>query len=92
SLEYIGLSLSTAILGVVSVVYFATIHQLLARKHQAISTLILTLITATNIVLLIITTGNLNSPYYSLWLLAIVAAGIFGNRGTYAVLGITLAY
>ena len=40
-----GLSLTTAILGAVGAVYYVTIHQLLARKYLALSTLILTAIT-----------------------------------------------
>ena len=85
-------SLSIAILSVAGVVYYLTLHQVLAKKRRALSTLILTVITAANFVLVIATTGGLDSPFYSLWLLAIVVAGIFGTVETIAVLGVTLAY
>src|SRR6266550_3333607 len=87
-----GVSLTAAILGFAGVVYFSTLHHALSRKHQALSTLILTVISATNIVLVIASTGGLDSPYYSLWLLAIVVAGIFGLAEILTVLGVTIGY
>jgi PAS domain S-box-containing protein len=92
SLQDTSVSLTAAILGVVGVVYFATVHQVLARKRQALSTLIFTVITACNVILVIASTGGLDSPFYSLWLLAIVVAGIFGTAETVGVLSLTLAY
>lgn len=74
-----GVSLTAAFMGVVVVVYFATIHQFLSRTRQSLSTLILSVLTAINFLLVIAQTGGLDSPYYSLWLLAIVATGIFGT-------------
>ncbi|MDB5178877.1 MAG: hypothetical protein JWN01_820 [Patescibacteria group bacterium] len=87
-----GLSLAAAIMGAIGAVYYLTLHQILSRQRLALSTLILTLITALNLALVITTTGGLDSPYYSLWLLAIVAAGIFGLAETLTVLGLTVAY
>jgi PAS domain S-box-containing protein len=92
TLADVNISLTAAILGTAGVIYFLTIHQVLARKRIALSTLILTIITAANVVLVIASTGGLDSPYYSLWLLAIVVAGIFGTAETAGVLGITVAY
>lgn len=85
-------SLPTAIIGAVALVYFLTVHQLIARTHIAFSTLILTIITTVNIILIIISTGGLDSPYYSLWLLAIVTAGMFGRAETITIVGVTIAY
>ncbi|HSX02452.1 MAG TPA: ATP-binding protein [Candidatus Saccharimonadia bacterium] len=85
-------TLTTAILGMAGLVYFLTIHQVLGRTKLALSTLILTLVTATNFVLVIASTGGLDSPYYSLWLLAIVVAGIFGTTETIVVLALTIVY
>ncbi len=85
-------SLTAAILGALGVVYFLTFHQVVGRRRLAFSTLIMTLITASNFVLVIASTGGLDSPYYSLWLLAIVVAGIFGTTETVVVLGGTVAY
>ena len=78
-LQDTGVSLAAAFMGVVVVVYYATIHQFLSRKHQNISASILSILTAANFLLVIAQTGGLDSPYYSLWLLAIVATGIFGS-------------
>jgi len=87
-----SISLAAAILGTLGVVYFLTLHQVLARSRMAFSTLILTIITAANVILIIASTGGLDSPFYSLWLLAIVVAGVFGTAETLGVLGLTIAY
>jgi PAS domain S-box-containing protein len=92
ALANLGMSLTAAILGTVGTIYYLTLHQILARKRLALSTLILTLITATNLMLVIASTGGLDSPYYSLWLLALVVAGIFGLWQTVGVLAITILY
>src|SRR5664280_1611817 len=57
-------SLMAAILGVLGTVYFLTIHQALNRTRLAFSTLVLTIITAMNFILVISSTGGLDSPYY----------------------------
>jgi PAS domain S-box-containing protein len=87
-----GISLTAAILGVLAVIYFLTLHQVLSKTRASLSTLILTIITASNVMLLIMSTGGLNSPFYSLWLLAIVVAGVFGTPEVLAILGLTLVY
>ncbi len=91
-LSDISLSLSAAILGAIAAVYFVTLHLVLKRTHPAISTLILSIITALNLVLIITSTGGLDSPFYSFWLLAIVLAGIFGLIEIIAVVSLTLIY
>ena len=85
-------SLAAAILGTIGAVYFLTVHQILARKRLALSTLVLSVVTGLNVILVIASTGGLDSPYYSLWLLAIVVAGIFGTTETLAVLALTIVY
>jgi len=87
-----GASMANAVLGAVAVAYYISLHQIIGRKRLALSTLLLTLITTFNFVLVIASTGGLDSPYYSLWLLAIVVAGIFGRRETLLILASTLAY
>jgi PAS domain S-box-containing protein len=87
-----SVSLTAAILGAIGLVYFLTLHQVLGRKYPAPSTLILSAITAANALLVIASTGGLDSPFYSLWLLAIVAAGIFGGVQTISILGVTIIY
>jgi PAS domain S-box-containing protein len=92
TLSDINVSLTAAILGTIGAVYYLTLHQVLARSRIALSTLVLTFITAMNVVLVIASTGGLDSPYYSLWLLAIVVAGIFGTAETIGLVGITIVY
>jgi two-component system, OmpR family, sensor histidine kinase VicK len=84
--------MTAAILGTVGVVFYLTLHQLLSKTRLALSTLILSMVTAINAILVIASTGGLDSPFYSLWLLAIVTAGLFGSLPTIAVLGLTIAY
>lgn len=86
------LALTSAILGVMAAVYYITLHQLLHRTKLALSTLILSIITALNSIALITSTGGLDSPFYSLWLLAIVLAGLFGLVETLTLLGLTVIY
>ncbi len=88
----VGTSMANAVLGAIGLAYYISLHQIIGRRHLALSTLLLTLITSFNFVLVIATTGGLDSPYYSLWLLAIVVAGIFGRRETLITLSATLAY
>jgi len=92
SLSDTGVSLTAAILGTVGLVYFLTLHQIIVRKNAALSALILSCITTLNLILVIASTGGLDSPYYSLWLLAIVVAGIFGRPQTIGILVVTLLY
>lgn len=88
----LGASMTNAVLGAVGVAYFISLHQIIGRRHLALSTLLLTIVTSFNFVLVIATTGGLDSPYYSLWLLAIVVAGIFGRRETLITVAATLGY
>jgi PAS domain S-box-containing protein len=85
-------TLLTAVLGAVALVFYLTIYQLTADKHLALSTLVLTIISSTGILLMVIGTGGLDSPFYALWLLVIVAVGTFGRAQIAGVLGITIMY
>ena len=91
-LPSIGLWLTTALLSIIVVGYFLSLHQLLSKRWRHLSTLIMTFLVAINFILVIMSTGGLDSPFYSLWLLAIVAAGVFGATETMIILGITVAY
>ncbi len=48
-----GVSLTAAYMGVVVVVYYSTIHQILGRTRQNLSALILSILTASNFLLVI---------------------------------------
>ena len=91
-LSNMGASMTNAVLGAFGVAYYISLHQIIGRRRLELSTLLMTIITSFNFVLVIATTGGLDSPYYSLWLLAIVVAGIFGRRETLIILASTLAY
>ncbi len=80
-------------LSLLGVLYYASLHQYIKRLHPGYSALALTLISTLNLVLVIIQTGGLDSPFYSLWLLVIVASGIFGTvYSAIAIGGTTVAY
>lgn len=85
-------TLLTAVLGAVALVFYLTIYQLTADKHLALSTLVLTIISSVSVLLMVIGTGGLDSPFYALWLLVIVAVGTFGRAQIAGVLGITIMY
>jgi PAS domain S-box-containing protein len=85
-------TLAIAIIGAIGLIYYLTFHQVIGRRWLAASSLTLTLITAGNVLFIIATTGGLDSPYYALWLLAIVVAGLFGLRETIGILAVTLLY
>ncbi|HSX01425.1 MAG TPA: histidine kinase dimerization/phospho-acceptor domain-containing protein, partial [Candidatus Saccharimonas sp.] len=91
-LAHTSATFTIAILGTAAVVYFGTLHQVIGRRWLAASTLALTLITSANFLIIIATTGGLDSPFYPLWLLAIVVAGIFGRIETIVVLLGTIGY
>lgn len=91
-LKSIGLTAANAIIGVVILIYYGTIHQLVKKHFPGPSTLVITALSAANLLLVIATTGGLDSPYYSLWLLVIVASGIFGLIYTLISLLLTVAF
>lgn len=72
--------------------YYISIHQLLKKNHMVLSTAIMAVLAAALEVILISATGGIDSPYYSLWILAIVIAGFFGQKSTIVVSLSTLAY
>ncbi len=77
-------------LSLIGVLYYASIHHFLRRFHQGLSSLIIAIITALNLILVIDETGGLDSPVYALWLIAIVGSGMFGQVYTIAILALTL--
>ena len=80
----------TAVLAATTFGYFISAHQLVKRRALQLSTLLLALATAITIILVIAQTGGLDSPYYALWLLAIIIAGIFGTAATISVTAATI--
>ncbi len=92
TLANVTLSLTAAILGAVSAAYYVTIHQVLKMTRLSLLVLGLSLISCVNLVLVITSTGGLDSPFYAFWILAIVVAGIFGPAETVAVLSLTIGY
>src|SRR5664279_2080405 len=59
-----GILLSAAALGALGAIYYFTIHRFLARTKLSLSTLILTIITAVSFILIIASTGGIDSPFY----------------------------
>ena len=87
-----SLTISIAGLGAVAAIYYLSVHQLVKKRHVQLSSVVLSVITGANIVLVIMASGGLDSPYYALWLLGIVIAGLFGTAATTAAVAVTLAY
>ncbi len=85
-------SFIAAALGALAAIYYLTLHPFVSRRSHTTSALILTGLSAGNILVLVAGTGGLNSPYYSLLLLSIVMAGLFGARQTLIALSLTIAY
>jgi len=80
----------------VALAYFAIGHHILRKRSEYTSALIMTLISVLNIILLIVSTGGFESPYFALWLGVIVVAGLFGRKatigtvvGTFAAMGLS---
>ncbi len=92
SLHNASLTMAMAICGAIAALYYISVHQFLKKKYLAGSTLFLSLITGLNILLVVSATGGLDSPYYALWLLALVIAGFFGMTATWIVFLLTAAY
>lgn len=78
--------------GAILLTYYLSIHQILKKNHIQISTAIMAVMAAVSEFILINATGGPDSPYYSLWILAIVIAGFFGQAATITVVAMTLAY
>lgn len=78
--------------GALALLYYVSLHQLLKKNHLKFSSIMVSLITATTVMLIIIATGGLDSPYYAMWLLGIVVAGFFGAGATLIVVLVTSAY
>ncbi len=91
SLQSGSLTIAVAGLGLAAAAYYISIHQVLKKKHPKLSGVIISLITAANISLVIAATGGIDSPYYALWVLALLVAGIFGGIAIIVVMAATIA-
>ncbi|HEX7259867.1 MAG TPA: PAS domain-containing protein, partial [Candidatus Saccharimonadia bacterium] len=91
SLENGSLTIVIAGLGLTAIVYYASIHQLLKKNHPKLSGAIISLISAANVGMVIAATGGIDSPYYALWILALLVAGMFGGIAILIVVAATLS-
>lgn len=87
-----GSSLTAAIIGLIMIGYYASLHQILKSKFLATSTMILSAITAINVIVTIAQTGGLDSPFYIFWLLIVIIAGAFGSIETAIIVVATTIY
>lgn len=78
-------------LAALTVGYYLSFHQLLKRKLVGPSTIMVSLLSATNIWLVITQTGGLDSPYLALWLLYLAALGVLGQLWPLVAAGVTIA-
>ncbi|HSH31793.1 MAG TPA: ATP-binding protein, partial [Candidatus Saccharimonadales bacterium] len=79
SLRATGFTQVMAGLGLVTALYYLSLHQFLKRFYLLISALVITALSGLNLLIVIASSGGLDSPFYSFWLLVIVAAGLFGT-------------
>lgn len=92
SLNNAGLTISIAGIGAVTGLYYLSVHQLIKKRYERVSAAALSGISSLNIVLITVASGGLDSPYYALWLLEIVVAGVFGFEATAIASGVALVY
>lgn len=78
--------------GAILLLYYLSLHQVLKKNHIKLSTAIMAIMAAVSEFILINATGGPDSPYYSLWILAIVIAGFFGQATTITVVSLTMVY
>lgn len=78
--------------GAILLLYYLSLHQILKKNHIKLSTAIMAIMAAISEFILINATGGPDSPYYSLWILAIVIAGFFGQATTITVVSLTMVY
>ncbi len=86
-----GVIISVGGLGLLAAVYYLSVHQLLKKNHAKLSAALISIITGATISLIMAATGGIDSPYYALWVLGIVLAGIFGGVATIVTLVATIA-
>ncbi len=91
-LRDVSLTWIIALMGALALAYYLSIHQFAKKLNLTLSTLILSVITIANIILIIASTGGLDSPYNALLLLVIVVTGLFGTRYIAIALAATLVY
>jgi PAS domain S-box-containing protein len=87
-----SLTILIAGFGALAALYYLSVHQLIKQKQAKLSAILISCITAANILLVIVATGGLDSPYYTLWLLSIVIAGTFGLIATALTSGVTVLF
>lgn len=92
SLQNASLTMAMAISGAIAGLYYISLHQFLKKNYLKGSTIALSVISGINVLLVVMATGGLDSPYYALWLLALVIAGFFGMTATWIVFLITAGY
>lgn len=91
-LRDVGLSELVAIVGILDVLYYLSLHQFLKRRFLGWSTLVLTGLSTFSLLAVLAATGGIDSPYFSFWLLVVIALSLFGTVSVIATLTITLGY
>jgi len=75
--EFLGTSQLTTALALSHLGYMVAIYPFLRRRSELAASLIGCSIFTFNLIIILLATGAFNSPYYAVWLLLILAAGIF---------------
>lgn len=90
--EHFGASVYTTAIGLTHIVYRLGLYPYLKNRSQIGASLIGSFFFAANLAILLVTTGGFASPYYALWLLLIIAVGIYRPSVPLGLLAITTLY
>ncbi|MBW3538020.1 PAS domain-containing sensor histidine kinase [Candidatus Parcubacteria bacterium] len=89
TLQNSGFAQVMAALGLVTALYYLSGHQFLKRRYLRASLLVLSGLSGVNLLIVLASTGGLDSPFYGFWLLVIAASGLFGATPPAVALGAT---
>lgn len=75
--ELLGTSLLTTMISLAHLAYIGLVYPFLKRRSVLGASLIGTVLFSLNLIILLLATGGFSSPYYALWLMLVLAVGIY---------------
>lgn len=88
----LGISLYTAVLSTLHLLYLIGFYPSLKNRSQIGASLLGSSLLIANVGILVVGTGSFNSPYYALWLILVLALGIYRPAVTLGFLGLTTLF
>lgn len=92
SANLLGTTIYTSVIGVVHLIYYLTLYRYLRRKSILAASLIGTLFILINLGILLLASGGFGSPYFGLWLIAVLAVGIYRRLVPLALVALSTIY